>query len=257
MPNDKSGQIVWHDLFTDDRQRTMNFFQRVAGWNYETERATDFAWGGGEKDFVLAMSGKEAGAGFAETPPRMNNGWIAYVEVPDVDATAAHAEKLGGAIVRQPFEVPGVGRNALLRDPLGALIGISLSRHDFPVPRRQFGVEIYITDDSAFPEDFYSQLFNWKMDRQHRGAQIGGVIIGPSGRKVALHVSGAVPDNTQAIWTPSIKVTDLRKSARTAKALDASFLEGSAKEPVADHSVFICDPGSAFAFLSRADAEDS
>lgn len=102
----------------------MAFYQQVAGWTYQIEHATDFAWGGGAKHFVLALSGDEAGAGFAETPPEQSNGWIAYVEVRDVDATAALSEKFGGNTIRQPFEVPGVGRNAPLRDPLGAVVGI-------------------------------------------------------------------------------------------------------------------------------------
>lgn len=135
MTADKIGRIVWHDLFSSDRQRSMAFYRRVAGWTYVTEHATDFAWGGGEKDFVLALLDGEAGAGFAETPNALPDGWTAYVEVADVDASITTAERLGGTIIRRPFEVPGVGRNALIRDPLGALIGLSLSRHDFPAPR--------------------------------------------------------------------------------------------------------------------------
>ena len=89
------------------------------------------------------------GAGIAETPEGLDDGWIAYVEVSDVDATAVRAAALGGEIVRPPFDVPGVGRNALLRDPLGALVGLSLSRHDFPVPKRQFGEELYLSTNGA------------------------------------------------------------------------------------------------------------
>lgn len=134
MSGDKSGQIVWHDLFSTDRQRSMIFYERVAGWSFAVEHATDFAWGGGEVDFVLAKLGDEAGAGFVETPNGMSDGWIAYVEVPDVDAATGRMERLGGEVVRPSFDVPGVGRNALARDPLGALIGISQSQHTFPTP---------------------------------------------------------------------------------------------------------------------------
>ncbi|MEM9670742.1 MAG: VOC family protein [Pseudomonadota bacterium] len=96
MNADRTGRIVWHDLFSDDRPRSMEFYRRILGWRYKTEHATDFAWGGGEKDFVLALLDGEAGAGFVETPPSLTNGWIAYVEVRDVDAAAAIAAKLGG-----------------------------------------------------------------------------------------------------------------------------------------------------------------
>lgn len=151
---DKIGRIIWHDLFTSDLKRAMDFYNTVAGWTYTVEHATDFAWGGGEKDFVLALLDDEAGAGITETPPELTDGWIAYVEVRDVDAAATLAEELGGSIIRAPFEVPGVGRNALLRDPLGAIFGISLSRHSFPAPQRQFGVEAYQGFGNPFPKDF-------------------------------------------------------------------------------------------------------
>ena len=247
--NPKTGRIVWHDLFTGDRHRLMSFYQRVAGWAYKTEHATEFAWGGGEKDFVLALSGDEAGAGFAETPPELTNEWIAYVEVPDVDAAATLAEKLGGTIVRRPFDVPGVGRNALLRDPLGALVGISFSRHSFPVPRRQFGVEIYLSSAPTFPQEFYSPLFNWKISSPPVGEFVGNVIVGPSGEAVARQLLGTAPTKAQAVWIPSIKVAHPSVSLRDAEALGGvSFSQMLAKTTQQD-AAFLRDPDGAMLCL--------
>jgi len=50
MTDSKAGQIVWHDLFTSDRECSMAFYLQVANWTYEVERAANFAWGGGEKN---------------------------------------------------------------------------------------------------------------------------------------------------------------------------------------------------------------
>ena len=161
MGNDKTGRVVWHDLFTRDRPRAMSFYRAIAGWHYKTEHAVDFAWGSGAQDYVLALSGAQAGAGIIDAPAEMAPGWVAYVEVDDVDHTADLAARLGGGILRAPFDVPGVGRNALLRDPNGAMIGIALSRHSFPVPERQFGAELYASDARPFPLDFYGPLFGW------------------------------------------------------------------------------------------------
>jgi len=43
MGTDKTSLIVWHDLFTTDRQRAISFYQSLAAWEYVTEHATDFA----------------------------------------------------------------------------------------------------------------------------------------------------------------------------------------------------------------------
>jgi len=85
MTQSKAGQIAWHDLFKTDRVFPMAFYQHVANRTYEGERASGFAWGGSEQDFVHVLTGYEAGAGLAGTPPDHENGWIAYTSVPDVD----------------------------------------------------------------------------------------------------------------------------------------------------------------------------
>ncbi|XWN32357.1 MAG: VOC family protein [Devosia sp.] len=242
MTGEKAGRVVWHDLFTNNRQRSMEFYQRVAGWTYKIEHATDFAWGGGEKDFVLALLDEEAGAGLAQTPPGLSHGWLAYVEVRDVDAAAALTEHLGGTIVRQPFDVPGVGRNALLRDPLGALIGISLSRHSFPAPQRQFGVEVYLSESTTFPVDFYLQLFDWDVRSIPDCDRVGGVMSTPSGEDVAVWLRGKTKTLSKAVWVPSLKVPDPKAVLRDLLALkNQSFSVQTAKSTYM-HVSFLRDP---------------
>ena len=53
------------------------------------------------------------------TPPH----WMSYLAVDDVDARVAKAKAAGGAVLHEPFDVPGVGRIAILRDGGNAVIG--------------------------------------------------------------------------------------------------------------------------------------
>lgn len=240
MTQSKAGQTVWHDLFTSDRACSMAFYQHVANWTYEVERATDFAWGGGEKDFVLALSGDEAGAGLAETPPGQENGWIAYIEVPDVDVAVKRAGTLGGKIVREPFEVPGVGRNALVRDPLGALVGISLSRHSFPVPRRQFGPEVYVSNGNDFPQAFYAELFDWQASPERDKGSVA--LFGPRGDLVATRHAATWPPGSNAAWIPCIRVASVSDAWRAAETKGARRAFGDVNETVQAHSPILRDP---------------
>ncbi len=244
MTTDKTGQIIWHDLFTRDLKRSMAFYEHVAGWNYVTEHATDFAWGGGEKDFVLALLDEEAGAGFTETPPELPDGWVAYVEVRDVDGTTALAEKLGGAIVREPFEVPGVGRNALLRDPNGALFGVSISRHSFPAPTKQFGVEFYASGSQEFPAGFYSELFNWTVD-----AESNALVVGPSGNVVAEVSASDLATGLKPVWIPRLNIADLEAALNRAENTGAVALASDSKKPNLSAGIVLCDPAGAYAYL--------
>ncbi|GGX49613.1 glyoxalase [Tateyamaria omphalii] len=247
MADDKCGQIVWHDLFSADRQSSMTFYERVAGWSFAIEHAADFAWGGGERDFVLAAAAGEAGAGMIESRGNMPVGWIAYVEVSDVDVATERAERLGGEVVRPPFDVPGVGRNALVRDPLGALIGISTSQHEFPVPKRQFGVESYLADADVFPQRFYAGVFDWSLRAGDRPTSGGVSILTRSGKSVACHRSGLRQSDSDAMWVPSIKVADLASAKQAAIELVASQLKiANMIQPGACHTLIRDADGAVF-----------
>jgi len=215
MTTEKIGKIVWHDLFTSNQRQAMAFYEDVAGWSYQIEHAQDFVWGGGEKNFILALSGDEAGAGVAETPSGYENGWIAYVEVPDVDVAVKHVSALGGTTVRAPFNVPGVGRNALVRDPCSALFGLSVSQHSFPVPRRQFGPEVYVGSGHDLPHQFYTELFGWQVNPKRGEEHV--TLLGPSGEPVVIEHITTGPDGSNAAWVPSVRVASVHDALRTAE----------------------------------------
>lgn len=145
--------------------------------------------------------------------------------------------------MRQPFEVPGVGRNALVCDPLGALLGISLSRHNYTVPRRQFGPEVYVSNGDDFPEMFYAELFGWKVSPERR--QEGRDIRGPSGDRIAVQHSATWPAGSKAAWVPSIKVTSASDARRVAETNGAHPAFNDVDETVQTKSIILHDPGGA------------
>lgn len=248
MIQTKAGRIVWHDLFTTDMQASKSFYKRVAGWRYVTEHATDFAWGGGEKDFVLAQAGDEAGAGFVEQPRDRIGDWVPYVETPDVDAAAALAVELGGTVIKAPFEVPGVGRNCLLCDPLGALIGVCFSRHSFPAPTRQFGAECYLTQSNNFPMAFYRQLFNWNAQPADCSQDVTQTLT-LRGHDIALRIVGETHSDKLALWVPGIRVDSLSDSLHEVSALGGSVINPLSRLRDKGHSALVRDLNGALSFL--------
>ena len=59
------------------------------------------------------------GPDFAEVP----EGWMPYLAVDDVDARAKKATAAGATLMRPLFDIPGIGRIAILREPGGAGVG--------------------------------------------------------------------------------------------------------------------------------------
>jgi hypothetical protein len=121
---DNSGKVVWNELMTSDLARSQDFWGKVAGWSFETVTMADGS------SYVLGKSGGEMRVGMMARQPGMGEGpdsWTAYVEVPDCDAAAAATTAGGGSVVQGPFDVPGIGRIALITDATGAFIGLMTS----------------------------------------------------------------------------------------------------------------------------------
>ena len=58
--------------------------------------------------------------------------WIGYTAVDDVDASVKKATSLGGKVLAPAFDIPKVGRVAVLADPQGAAFAIVHLIEDMP-----------------------------------------------------------------------------------------------------------------------------
>lgn len=117
------GAIWWNELMTHDIDYAQAWYRRVCGWRYQTTPAAD----GG--DYHVAYLGAQPVAGMldmsgmtrhADTPSQ----WVTYVAVDDIENALRQTETGGGRIARNPFDVPHVGRIAIVHDSVGALLGL-------------------------------------------------------------------------------------------------------------------------------------
>jgi len=61
------------------------------------------------------------------TPPGVPPHWFNYIEVDDVDHRVALVAENGGKVLRPAFNVPNVGRIAIIADATGAAVGLMTS----------------------------------------------------------------------------------------------------------------------------------
>ncbi len=112
-----TGEFSWNELVSSDVAGAKKFYAGLFGWQSEA-----FA---GSTDYTLFKQGDAMVGGLMQCPkPGVPSHWLPYVTVDDVDASAAKAKSLGAQIVMEPFDVPMVGRIAVLLDPQGAAIGL-------------------------------------------------------------------------------------------------------------------------------------
>ena len=111
------GQITHIDIPSDDLSRAKRFYSELFGW--DIAQRPDFP------DYELFQSGPgEMGGGIGlrgETAPNQPR---VYVDVESLDAALAKVEELGGSIVVEKTEVPGMGWYAAVNDSEGSEIGL-------------------------------------------------------------------------------------------------------------------------------------
>lgn len=125
------GTVWWTELMTSDAGGARSFYSEAIGWTPSVVAMSDMSQppAEGEEGYTIFMLGDTAVCGamkmdgpqFEGVPPH----WFTYVAVDDVDARVEKVAELGGGeVLRQPFDVPGVGRIAIIKDPQGAALGL-------------------------------------------------------------------------------------------------------------------------------------
>jgi hypothetical protein len=176
--------------------------------------------------------------------------WLVYIGTPDVDATAAAAERLGGKVLKAPADIPGVGRFAVLCDPQGA--AFALFKPGAPAgdgaPGTDFSWHELATSDHQAALAFYSELFGWARGPAHD--------MGPGGIYQLIELGGTQVGGAYKLmdaskpphWLTYIRVTSVDKAAAAAKAAGGRVTQGPMEVPGGSRIAQILDPqGGAFA----------
>jgi uncharacterized protein len=121
-----NANFYWNELMTEEVDEAKKFYTAVLGWTFE-----DMPMPSG-KYIVAKANGKPVGgmmnSADIEGGDDMPSHWMAYIHVADVDAAVAKVAAAGGEVVKPCFDVPGVGRIAMVEDPTGAMIGIMTAK---------------------------------------------------------------------------------------------------------------------------------
>lgn len=111
------GTFCWNELMTRDIEGAKRFYRDTIGWSFEPMKMD---WG---TYWIIKSGDQNVGGMFELTSPEFDgvaNAWMSYVAVDDVDARVVKAKKAGGKLMRPIFDVPDVGRIAILMQPDGA-----------------------------------------------------------------------------------------------------------------------------------------
>jgi uncharacterized protein len=122
------GQPVVHfEVIGKDGERLQGYYSELFGWEIDSDNAMNY--GTIQREGNTNPDGAGIGGGVATAPEGYEGHVTFYVEVPDVGASLAKAEELGGSRVFGPDEVPGIGLTlGQFADPEGHVIGLVQTR---------------------------------------------------------------------------------------------------------------------------------
>lgn len=101
-------------------RRAKKFYADTMGWRFEAMPMPDGTyWVAKMGDDPVGGIYDISGSDYKGIPEN----WMAYIAVDDVDACVKKAEKAGAKLMKPVFDVPGVGRIAILTQPGGGGVG--------------------------------------------------------------------------------------------------------------------------------------
>jgi len=257
------GSHIWYELITPDPVGAKSFYDAVVGWNIEPQPS-------GEMDYrmIRAPGDNDGGVGGVM---RLNEEmaqhgakpvWLGYIAVDDVDATVAKVEAKGGKVHLPAFDIPDIGRIAMVADPQDNTFYVMK-----PAPPK--GAEDKVstafsatedghvnwneltTSDPAAARSFYGELFGWTSDEfmpmgelgeyrffAHNGTTIGAVCAPPPG--------------APAGWRYYVRVPSISAAVETVKDKGGAVAMGPHEVPGGDHIIIGNDPqGAEFALVGK------
>ncbi len=244
------GRFVWFDANSSDPAATKAFYGELFGW-----RAEPFD-GPSEIAYDVFKAGDAYIGGTSKLDPQSGapSHWLTHLEVENVDEAVALTERSGGKIVVPPYDMPTVGRSAIVMDPGGAYFGLFKPESEIPDPSMAPNTfvwnELYTGDvDKALK--YYEKLAGWTYESFDMGEQgvyhVGG---GPEDKWVGLM---KFPPNAPEIpyWQPYVAVADTDASVEKAKTLGGQAIFGPMDIPDVGRFAILQDPTGAMLAIIR------
>lgn len=252
------GVPCWVEGLVPDPAQVHGFYEGLFGWEFVGPAAMP-----GEDEtaaYWVARLEERDVAGLGTLPKDASPGWITHVRTRSADETAEAAERAGGRVLAPPFDVPPVGRMAVLADPAGAVFAAWQARHREGARAVNepgaWAMSRLFTPDPDGAATFYGALFGWQVEPLREGVwvfRLPGYEGGEPWQPVPLDVVAAlVEDPAAAGWDVELWTADVAAACAAAERLGGRLIEAPAPRQGAPLvSGRLADPGGAQFMISQ------
>ena len=235
---------------TDDPARVKPFYAALFGWEYVERTAQG-------RPYTLVKSGGQFIGGIAKTerraPDQANSQWLSFLSVADVDQAAQLTRAAGGSVLLPAFDLPKVGRAAIVLDPQGAPLGLIRASFGDPADTPRPELNKFLWTEELVPDphaaaDFYAKLAGFEVVTEVDGER--PFLLLRKGRDRAaimrLPIAGMTPR-----WLVSVMVADPAASAQRARQLGGKVIVAPHPDVRNGTIALIADPSGALIALQK------
>jgi uncharacterized protein len=251
------GDFIWYELMTPDAEAAGRFYSAVVpGWRFGQRMPGEIDYrgielgGGGNAGGVLQIDDSMRSHGARPM-------WLGYVGVDDVDASVRSIEGAGGKALMPAFDVPEVGRIAMVADPQGVPFYVMRGATDDssdvfqPMGAGRVSWNELATSDQKAALEFYTSQFNWTAgdtmpmgdmgDYQfitHHGVPLGAIMTAGAGKP--------------SRWRFYIRVPEVDAAKTAVESGGGTVLHGPQEVPGGERILICADPhGAEFGIVGK------
>ena len=248
----KGAGFIWYELMTPDPDAAKAFYDKVVGWNIEAK--SNFPNG---YRMIGRSDGKFAGGVLPLTQEMQQHGarptWLGYVYVDDVDGTVAAIEQDGGKTYMGPFDIPDIGRVAMVADPAGAAFYVMKPIPPEGQPDAQSDVfsvdqpehvrwnELSTTDPEG-AVNFYRRHFGWGQEGDMDMGEMGKYRFIQNGPTTIGAIMPKPPQLPVSLWTYYVGVDDIDRASAAIRDGGGQVLHGPMEIPGGEFAMNAMDP---------------
>jgi predicted enzyme related to lactoylglutathione lyase len=243
------GKAIFAELVTPDLAGAERFYGGLFGWTFRDIPV-------GSAHYAEAMQDGQQVAGLIQRdiPPgeQRHSAWLTFLAVRDVDAAKTVAVQHGAKVLFEPHDIPGLGREAVLADPQGAVFAVlASSSGDPPDVLADPGQWIWsslVTSDPDSDAAFYQAVFGYDVFDMPTAADAQHFVFATE--NYARASANPLPQGAHPAWLDFVRVEDAGNAAEQAAALGGRVLVPPFTDRHGGRIAVVADPtGAAFGVM--------
>lgn len=248
----KHGSFIWYELLTRDAAAAKAFYDSVVGWDIDAQAPP----GGMDYRMIKAHDGMVGGV-MQLSADMLAGGakpvWLGYFGVDDVDAAVASITAAGGTVHLPAFDIPNVGRLAMVADPQGVPFYVMRGASPESSTSYQRMGQGHVSWNELMTSDLDAALAFYAEQLDVR--KIGGMDMGPMGEYAFIAnaesageaIGGAMkaPEGTPTGWGFYFRVEEIEAARARVEAAGGTVINGPMEVPGGEMVLNAIDPDGA------------